>query len=605
MAKNLAILAVLAVIIALPFVFRQPPPQGEWKEGDPTLVIVSPHNEAIRFEFAQAFSKWHKAKYGKPVKIDWRNIGGTSEIGRYLASEYSAAARSWWQAKGKPWPSRATDDLTASAQPSTQPSQATIDGGTESLRRWQIERDQSNEIWKVYRSTDAADLVTCKIDLFFGGGEFDHSDAFRRGFAVPVADKLPPTLFAENGVDMIPASFSGETWRTPSVMGNVVSTFGIIYNVDRLKDLGVAKPPLAWSDLTSFAYFGQIGLADPTKSASITKAFEMIVHQQMHDAAFAAGFSNETIAENERVIAAYKKDKGPAYKRGDVPIQCQPYQAALEKGFNKGIQIVQEIGANSRYFTDSGSKVPIDVSVGDAAVGMAIDFYGRFQAESTRAPNGDYRMQFVTPPGGTSVSVDPISLLRGSGGNGNTPQEQAEIRQVALHFIEFLLGDDGQKLWTYKPGTPGGPTKYSLRRLPIRRSFYPSTAPGLEGVAVERAKYATDDLTDPQINPYEVGKNFTYYPRWTGDHFSVLRDFVRAMCMDAGDELKRAWKISNEKSQGWTFEMPAIELTDAKGESKTVQLSWANLPDVKKSADPVELSRSLMLAFRGQYEKVH
>ena len=605
MGKNLAILAVLAVIIALPFAFRQPPPQGDWKPGDPVLVIVSPHNEAIRFEFAQAFSTWHKAHYGRPVKIDWRNIGGTSEISRYLASEYAAAARAWWQGKGKPWPSRATDDLTAAAPPSTQPTQATIDGGTEALRNWQRDREQSNEIWKVYRSTDAADAITCKIDLFFGGGEFDHSDAFRRGFAVPVADQLPPTLFKENGIDMIPASYSGETWRSPSVMGNVVSTFGIIYNVDRLKDLGVAAPPAKWNDLTSYAYFGQIGLADPTKSASITKAFEMIVHQQMHDAAFAAGFGNETIAENERVIADYKKDKGPAYQRGDVPIQLKRYQEALEKGFDTGIGMLQQIGANSRYFTDSGSKVPIDVSVGDAAVGMAIDFFGRFQAESTRAPNGDYRMQFVTPPGGTSVSVDPISLLRGSGGNGNTPAERAEIRQVALHFIEFLLSDDGQKIWTYKPGTPGGPMKYALRRLPIRRSFYPSTAPSIEAVAAEHDKHATDDLADPQINPYEVGKNFTYYPRWTGDHFAVLRDLVRAMCMDAGDELKRAWKISNDKSQGWEFAMPAIQLTDAKGIAKTVQLTWANLPDVKKTADPVELSRTLMLAFRDQYGKVH
>ena len=95
MVRNVFILLLLAAIIALPFIFRQPPPQGDWKPGDPVLVIVSPHNEAIRYEFAQGFSKWHQAHFGTPVKIDWRNIGGTTEISRYLASEYAAATRAW------------------------------------------------------------------------------------------------------------------------------------------------------------------------------------------------------------------------------------------------------------------------------------------------------------------------------------------------------------------------------------------------------------------------------------------------------------------------------------------------------------------------------
>ncbi|MDB5325108.1 MAG: hypothetical protein JWM57_677, partial [Phycisphaerales bacterium] len=436
MAKNFAIVALLAVIIALPFVFRQPPPQGDWKPGDPVLTIVSPHNEAIRFEFAQGFTKWHQKKYGKPVKIDWRNIGGTTEIGRYLASEYSAATKAWWtNEKHNEWPPTASDDLTKTAPP-TEPNSA--------------------QIWKEYRDTDAPDAITCKIDLFFGGGEFDHSSAFRSGFAVPVVKELPPELFKENGVDMIPTSYSGETWRTASVMGNVVSTFGIIYNIDRVKELN-ATPPAQWADLADFKYFGQVGLADPTKSASIAKAFEMIVHQRMHDNLAAAGYGDLQIATNELIIADYKKAKGAAYQRGDVPPELAKYQQILETGFTEGLGIVQKIGANSRYFTDSGSKVPIDVSVGDAAVGMAIDFFGRFQAQAARAPDGTERMKFLTPVGGTSVSVDPISLLRGAGGGGTTPEAQKETRQVALHFIEFILSEDGQKLWTYKPGTPGGP----------------------------------------------------------------------------------------------------------------------------------------------------
>ncbi|HEY0010107.1 MAG TPA: hypothetical protein VGB55_15390, partial [Tepidisphaeraceae bacterium] len=386
MFRNLSILAILAVIVALPFVFRRPPPAGEWKAGDPTIVIVSPHNEAIRYEFGRAFSEWHRNKHGEPVKIDWRNIGGTTEISRYLASEYSSSAKAWWQQQGKTWPANAADDLTKSALPADA---------------------ASAEVHKAYRDTENADAISSKIDLFFGGGEFDHSNAFRSGFAVKVKHELPPELFKKDGIDLIPSVVSGETWVTDSVMGNVVSTFGIIYNVDRLSELGITAPPAQWTDLANFRYFRQVGLADPTKSGSIAKAFEMILHQQMHDAAMtyvspprSSGIfdaevgvgemkinvdfvllekkaANAKIAANEKRIAEYIKEKGKTYQRGDVPEDLKDYQSALEKGFINGLELIQKIGGNARYFTDSASKVPIDVSMGDAAVGMAIDFYGR------------------------------------------------------------------------------------------------------------------------------------------------------------------------------------------------------------------------------------
>ena len=69
--KNGLILVALAVVVALPFWFRRAPEAGDWKEGDPVLVVITPDNEAIRHEFAAGFSKWHLEKYGVPVKVDW------------------------------------------------------------------------------------------------------------------------------------------------------------------------------------------------------------------------------------------------------------------------------------------------------------------------------------------------------------------------------------------------------------------------------------------------------------------------------------------------------------------------------------------------------
>jgi iron(III) transport system substrate-binding protein len=610
MLRNLSILALLALIVALPFVFRKPPPQGEWKAGDPTLVIVSPHNEAIRYEFGRAFSLWHKEKFGKPVKIDWRNIGGTTEISRYLASQYADATKAWWTSRRPTgsetidtrWPATATDDLTRPAPPAD---------------------PLSAEIYKAYRETDSADAISSNIDLFFGGGEFDHSNAFRSGFAVKVRDQLPPQLFKDSGVDQIPATLSGETWVTDSVMGNVVSTFGIIYNVDRLKDLGVENAPKQWTDLADYKYYRQVGLADPTKSGSIAKAFEMIVHQQMYDAAAAYIERNsdakdripaDVIAAYEKRIADYIKEKGKTYQRGDVPDDLKDYQAALEKGFENGLVLIQKIAGNARYFTDSASKVPIDVSMGDAAIGMAIDFYGRYQAESSRAADGTERMKFVTPVGGTSVSCDPISLLRGAGGHEGTPEARAETRQVAVRFIEFLLSEEGQKLWTYRHGEYDasgkllGPEKYTLRRLPIRRSFYPSTNPAVDAASKEHQKHAADDLADPTIDPYTIAQQFTYYPRWTGSHFGPIREIIRSMCMDSAGELKAAYgRLRDQNADPRTATLgglPAVRLTAKDGTEKDWPLTWRTAPDIVRQVDGLVYSRAWTEAFRAQYDKV-
>jgi iron(III) transport system substrate-binding protein len=582
MFKNLIILLTLTGIVALPFVFRRAAPQGAWRDVDPVLSIVSPHNEAIRYEFARGFSAWHQRIYGTPVKIEWINIGGTTEIGRYLAGEYTASARAWWLAQQKTWPANAGEDLLKPTPPAS---------------------DASKHLWELYRQTDDSAAITSKIDLFFGGGEFDHTNAFNSGFTVAVKENLPAELFIQNGIDMIPEKISGETWRSAAVMGNVVSTFGIIYNVDRLKDLGITTAPTQWKDLADYRYVRQVGLADPTKSGSIAKAFEMIVHQQMRLAANAAGYDDTHIAANEKRIDAFIKDftknestknTPKTYTRGDVPDDLKHYQAALEQGFANGLNLIQRISANARYFTDSASKVPIDVSMGDATVGMAIDFYGRYQAQTTRSPAGIDRMKFITPVGGTSVSCDPISLLRG-----------APDKQVALHFIEFVLSEEGQQLWTYKPGVKDsdgnliGPEKYTLRRLPIRRSFYPSTNTAVQAIHEAHNKNAADDLADPSIDPYQLASQFVYYRRWTASHFSVLRDIVRAMCLDSGEELRAAW----QRTHGTAIFDPLITvyLTDKTGQSSDITLNWRTAPDIRRNYDSLFYMRAWVQAYRNQY----
>jgi ABC-type Fe3+ transport system substrate-binding protein len=606
MFRNAIILLAAAIVVGLPFALRPKQTEREWKAGDPVLTIVSPHNEAIRHEFEHGFSKWHQQKFGKPVKIEWLSIGGTSEISRYLTSEYVAAARAWWKGQGKPWAKGASEALVDRRFNTEKPPQGMDEARWKELR----------ELYLAFRATDDPRAFTCKIDLFFGGGEYDHTSAFGQGLTVAPWKKgeEPKELFKQEfiynvfeglgqvwtpkpkegtltvggtitTIDLIPERMSGETWRTPYLFGNVVSTFGICYNLDRLRDLGVKSPPSQWDDLGDPIYIGQIGAADPTKSGSVAKAFEMMIHQKCYQAVRAAGFSDAQMDEFEKKIRDAKLPMGELPP--DVP---REYQDAVERGWLDGLRLVQRIGANARYFTDSAGKVPVDVSAGDAAAGLCIDFFGRFQAEISRGPNGEERMKYVTPVGGSSVSCDPISLMRG-----------APNRELAVRFIEFVLSEDGQKLWTYRVGTPGGPEKFALRRLPIRRDFYPSDIPAIQATHERHAEFSSENLADPAIDPYQLSKTFTYRARWTAGHFNIHRDLIRAMCLDSADELKAAWRAINENG-GPEKQKAAMELL-GKMPDTPEPLTWRNAPDVGKRFDRLTYMKEWTAFFRANYRK--
>jgi iron(III) transport system substrate-binding protein len=485
MSRYLAILLLAALVIALPFLFRQPGPETGWKPGDPVLVIITPHNEAIRYEFARGFSAWHHREYGAPVKIDWRAIGGTTEIMRYLVSEYVNAARAWRRGQGEAWPPGAAEAMTSRS----------LDGDWSAALQ---------AIHRAFRATDDPEQFTCKIDLFFGGGEYDHNQAFRQGLTVaPWPGDPPPDLFtAADGTALIPDGLSGETWRTPTLFGNAVSTIGICYNLDRLRELGVAAPPMQWDDLTDPVYIGQVGVTDPTKSGSIAKAFEMIIQQQCHQAVAAAGFGAEDIGRHERAILEAALPFG-VFPEG-VPAAYQAAVAAVGRtvsGSSSGSARMRGISPTPRARCRSTSAWATRPS--------------GWQSTSTGATR---RNAAAARTARSAWCYAPRSAARASAAIRSACCAARSTARRPCGSSSFVLGEAGQRLWTYRPGTPGGPEKFALRRLPIRRDFYP---PWTNHLA-----FAADDLSAPTVNPYELAKNFTYYSRWTGRHFGILRDLI-------------------------------------------------------------------------------
>ena len=526
-------MALLALVVGLPFLFRHegqaPAPGAE------SVIIVSPHNESIRHEFGRGFREWYKKETGKDVYVDWRVIGGTSEIARYLQGEYTAAFKSHWEnGLGHDW---STEVMLNFAN-----RRLSLDDSPE---------DDSEA--EAARRAFLSSRVSCGIDVFFGGGTYDHNRQAQLGNTV--ASQLlqkHPEWFGEQG---IPMKTSGEQYwdEQGRWMGAVLSAYGMIYNQDSLDRLGITEIPQNWWDLQDPRLLGEVAVCDPTKSGSITQAFEMIIQQQMQ-------------LELERLQSA-----------GLDPAEAE--RQAIRNGWSSGLRLIKRISGNARYFTDSSMKPSIDVSLGQAAVGMTIDFYGQFQVESIENRTDGQRLGFVSPKGGTTISADPISLLRG-----------APNRDLAEYFLEFVMSQEGQKLWSFKADkhVEGAPERFSLRRTSIRPDMY-------------TAEYLPL-MSDPDYLPYERAADFYYHADWTGPLFSEIRFLIRVMSLDLHPELKAAWAalIENDFPKEATRLFDDLSILD-------YDLVLEKYAPIVGSGDPeaeVALARELGAKLREQYERV-
>ena len=274
MLKHAPLLALLAAILLAPILLR-PKEQITADANTETVVIVTPHNEAIRYEFSRAFEAWYFAKTGRRARVDWRTPGGTSEIARYVASEYVASFQEYWTRRlGRPWSKvvEASFD-NPKITPATSSAQ---DSEAQAARRAFLDSK-----------------VGSRLDLFFGGGSFDFEQQAKAGRLVDCGFVAAhPELFNDR---VIPRVVSGEPYWDPKGrwIGTVISSFGICYNTDVLSRLGVTRPPSRWSDLADPVYAHEIALANPTQSGSVNKAFEMLIQQQMQRSARRSGAHSE------------------------------------------------------------------------------------------------------------------------------------------------------------------------------------------------------------------------------------------------------------------------------------------------------------------------
>ncbi|HXU62072.1 MAG TPA: extracellular solute-binding protein [Polyangia bacterium] len=255
MKQRAIIIIALLAVLAAPFVARSGRRAARSGTGAAeTLVVLTPHNQAVRYEFGRAFRE-HMARQGRHVDIDWRTPGGTAEISRVLVGEYTASFQLYWtRTLGRRWSSEIAAGFMRLA-------------------------DRAGEVADARQAFLQSD-VSCGVDLLFGGGSTEHA---RQADAGRLVDSgfvtAHPELF---GPKAIPQSVGDQPfWDAQGRwIGTCLSTFGICFNRDLLGRLGVGVPT-SWEALADPRLRGQVALADPNKSGSAATVFESLVQREM------------------------------------------------------------------------------------------------------------------------------------------------------------------------------------------------------------------------------------------------------------------------------------------------------------------------------------
>lgn len=531
MKRYVYILGAIAIVIALPLVFKRTnlalPTQT-----DDTLVIITPHNESIRLEMDLGFREWYLKKTGRTVAIDWRVPGSTGDIVRYINSMFVNAFRVYWESTlHNKWSSKIQENFSQ-LHPSDSEGQQARDAFLKSN-------------------------VSCGIDLFFGGGVVEHKRESDMGHIVSSGVvESHPEIFCDT---CIPLHLSGDILWDPqgTWIGTSLSSFGIMYNTDRISDLKFEKDPTQWVDLTSHKLYRQIAMVDPMQSSVVIKCLEMILQQQMK-------FVRSDILS---------KTHRPELTKDEL-------HEVLNKGWINGLKIIQKIMANSRYFTDNSVTTVWDVCMGNCSVGIVVDFYGRHQRELTRSRGGSDRLRFVLPKGGSCISPDPIAMFRG-----------APHKSVAQAFIEYAVSKEGQERIGFRTGTPNGPQYYALHRTPVRRDFYQK----------ENQQY----MSTPDMNPFSEEDEFPYQPQWTAPAFVAIRTLSKVLFMDPFTELSKAWKaIIDAEKEGRSEQSKRAEAVLSDLDELSYDWVFQTLNPVLKAKNPllkIRLETELTQKFRDKY----
>ena len=322
------------------------------------------------------------------------------------------------------------------------------------------------------------------IDVLYGGGVDAFKDLKKVGLLTPYDP--PADILAA-----IPAQLNGMEIYDPdhAWFGAALAGFGMITNEKARAAAGLPDVH-TWDDLTDPRLAGWISATDPRTSGSVLQIYEIILQSN---------------------------------------------------GWDKGWRILMEMSGNVRHFLSSSAASAVEVGVGDATYGVAIDVYGNAQA----AFYGPENVSFLLPEGQTVITPDSIAILK------NPPH-----LVLAQHFLEFVLSRDGQLLWMLPKGAPGGATRYAINRMSVQPALYEELAA----------------VTPIKSDPFKMRSDFVYSNSLGSKRRSILSVLIASWMIDTQDVLARAWKalhspladkLSPERRQALLEELTAPPCTEA------------------------------------------
>ncbi len=191
------------------------------------------------------------------------------------------------------------------------------------------------------------------------------------------------------------------------------------------------------------------------------------------------------------------------------------YEIILQAyGWEKGWQVIYASSGNVRSFLQSSSAPTKEVSCGDAAYAVALDLNGLTQ----QGYLGKENVRFFIPEGVSVINPDGIAILKG-----------APNLETAQRFMDFVMSEDGQKLWMRPVGSAGGPKKYGISRMGVIPSLYSSEM---------------GDLLVP-LNPFTAKQGFHYDNALGSKRWSVVNDLMGQTIVDVHHHLRTAWLAAN------------------------------------------------------------
>ena len=397
-----------------------------------TVVVISPHNAAIRYEFGRAFAGWYQQRYGQKVTVEWRTVGGSSDSLKFVLSEFASRPEG------------------------------------------------------------------IGVDVFFGGGPEPYLRFSEAGLLQPY--RLPDSILRG-----IPPTVHGVRLYDPQYRwyGAALACFGIVQNRKVLRWIGLPAVH-RWTDLADPRLYGWVAAGDPRRSGTMSNMYEA-------------------------------------------------YLQAL--GWETGWRVLASLAGNADRFDRMSSTTARRVTEGEAAYGLAIDFYGLTQVAAVGRTN----VEFVLPTDFIAMSIDGIGILRG-----------APHRRVAQRFLEFVLGPWGQKLWILPKGYPDGPKLYNIPRMPVRPALY--------------RQYR--DVGHLSYSPFEIHSSFHYNPELGQLRRGVVSDLFGALFVDLHPECKKAWQLVRKAPAN----SPLWQLWGQVPISESQALAWAK----KKWRDPTFRNRKRM-----------